>query len=297
MKCPKCGYLGFEDSQRCRNCGFEFSLAPRASAVSDATIRPDPVGRNSGADLLFDDITRSEQKPVHASDEAFDLTGLTAAAAPDVRDLPLFGGRASDRSEPGVAASLRPRAPLAVRRATPEVPRARTRTPHAWTDALDLEGPPAAELGERASGPSEQPERAAPVPSRVAAALMDATLMGGLDATVGYFTLRLCGLQLGEWNRLSVVPLVAFLLLLNGGYFVAFTAVGGQSIGKMALGIKVVGQDGGAVSVGRAALRALVCLASALPLGLGFLLAVVGRDRRALHDRLARTRVVKPSSH
>ena len=32
MKCPKCGYLGFEHVERCRNCGYDFSLT--AAAVS-----------------------------------------------------------------------------------------------------------------------------------------------------------------------------------------------------------------------------------------------------------------------
>src|SRR4051794_28175145 len=27
MKCPKCGYLGFEPADRCRNCQYDFSLA------------------------------------------------------------------------------------------------------------------------------------------------------------------------------------------------------------------------------------------------------------------------------
>ena len=27
MKCSKCGYLGFETGDRCRNCGYQFSLA------------------------------------------------------------------------------------------------------------------------------------------------------------------------------------------------------------------------------------------------------------------------------
>src|SRR5579884_2152395 len=27
MKCPKCGYLGFDHVDRCRNCGYDFSLA------------------------------------------------------------------------------------------------------------------------------------------------------------------------------------------------------------------------------------------------------------------------------
>jgi uncharacterized RDD family membrane protein YckC len=47
------------------------------------------------------------------------------------------------------------------------------------------------------------------------------------------------------------------------------------------------------VSFGQATVRAVGYVVSALPLGLGFLPALAGRDRRALHDRLADTRVVK----
>jgi len=38
MKCPKCGYLGFERVERCRNCGYEFSLTS-LSAEPELTIR------------------------------------------------------------------------------------------------------------------------------------------------------------------------------------------------------------------------------------------------------------------
>ena len=44
---------------------------------------------------------------------------------------------------------------------------------------------------------------------------------------------------------------------------------------------------------GQAVLRAVAYLVSALPVGLGFLPALVGVEKRALHDRLAHTRVVK----
>jgi uncharacterized RDD family membrane protein YckC len=94
---------------------------------------------------------------------------------------------------------------------------------------------------------------------------------------------------------LPLLPLAAFFLLLNGGYFVAFTAVGGQSIGKMAVGIKVVGQEDGSVPLGQATLRTLAYLVSALPLGAGFVPGIIRPDRLALHDRLAHTRVVRPS--
>ncbi len=48
--------------------------------------------------------------------------------------------------------------------------------------------------------------------------------------------------------------------------------------------------------IGRATLRTLAYLVSALPLGAGFLAGVISADRLALHDRLAHTRVVRPSS-
>jgi len=33
MKCPKCNYLGFETGDRCKNCGYDFSLL--AAPVSE----------------------------------------------------------------------------------------------------------------------------------------------------------------------------------------------------------------------------------------------------------------------
>ena len=52
----------------------------------------------------------------------------------------------------------------------------------------------------------------------------------------GYFTLRMAGLSMAEWSVLPVAPMATFLGLLKVAYFYAFTAVGGQTIGKMAVG-------------------------------------------------------------
>jgi uncharacterized RDD family membrane protein YckC len=142
---------------------------------------------------------------------------------------------------------------------------------------------------------SSASEIAAAPARRMMAALVDAALLLGVDAAVLYFTLRLCNLTLSQVLELPLFPLLSFFVLLNGGYLIAFTAVGGQSIGKMALGIKVVSDEDLPVPFGRATLRTLAYLASALPLGAGFLPGVLGADRLALHDRLAHTRVVRPS--
>jgi uncharacterized RDD family membrane protein YckC len=106
----------------------------------------------------------------------------------------------------------------------------------------------------------------------------------------------LCDLTADELWILPKGPLVAFLLLQNGGYLVAFTA-GGQTLGKMATGVRVVRSDSDAsLDFGRAFLRTLMWAVLALPVGLGFLTALFSRDHRGLHDRFAGTRVVRASA-
>jgi len=83
-----------------------------------------------------------------------------------------------------------------------------------------------------------------------------------------------------------------FLLLLKVAYTFAFTTIGGQTIGKMAARIRVVSDEGPMITPALAFRRTLGAVASVLTLGSTFLPAIVGRERRALHDRMARTRVV-----
>jgi uncharacterized RDD family membrane protein YckC len=273
MKCPKCEYLGFETSDRCRNCGYEFSLAQSADPHFDLSLA---LGDS-------EPLIPSPDAQAHMR-QFLDLDRIIGGPHEAAEDLPLF------------PTPSRPRAPLGVRRATPEILRARIKTPRPHEETL-FEAPPAA-LGYASAGAraAAAPEMAATAGSRILAALVDGAILLGLDAAVIYFTLRLCNLTAGEVLELPVIPLMAFVLLLNGGYFVAFTAVGGQSIGKMAVGIKVVSDEDRPVPFGRATLRTLAYIVSALPFGAGFLPGVVGADRLALHDRLAHTRVVRPSS-
>ena len=108
-----------------------------------------------------------------------------------------------------------------------------------------------------------------------------------------HFTLAILRSPWSRLLELPVLPLVAFCLLLNAGYVVAFTVASGQTIGKMAAGIRVVSDASWRVPVSQAALRAALAPLSLLTLGLGYLPALVGSDRRALHDRLSNTRVVR----
>jgi len=84
----------------------------------------------------------------------------------------------------------------------------------------------------------------------------------------------------------------AMLLLLAAGFFAGFWAWGGQTLGMRAWRMQVRGQDGEALTPGRALLRLAALLPSMLPLGLGLLWVLFDREGLALHDRLSGTRVI-----
>jgi uncharacterized RDD family membrane protein YckC len=82
-----------------------------------------------------------------------------------------------------------------------------------------------------------------------------------------------------------------FSSILGAGYSVVFHWIWGQTLGKMALQIRVVSMDGGPLSFGQSVGRYFATFLSALILGIGFVMAGVRSDKRALHDLLAGTRV------
>jgi uncharacterized RDD family membrane protein YckC len=65
------------------------------------------------------------------------------------------------------------------------------------------------------------------------------------------------------------------------------------TMGKVICSVRVIGPDGGRISVRRSAIRNGAKLLSALPLGLGFLWALFSKDRRTWHDKWTDTRVVR----
>jgi uncharacterized RDD family membrane protein YckC len=285
MKCPKCLYISFDSSERCRNCGYEFSLAVGAEGF-DLPIQTgqEAIGPLSDFELGHD----GESAATGAAGSLPQPRPITSSF-----DLPLFKERRREDDAPLVAPPAVPRTPLAVRRSNP-VSRGANRTT-ADEPVLDLEAPlPSERVAARRADVHSEP-LAASVGPRFLAALVDAIILGSIGLAVLYLTLKICGLQFAHVAVIPPVPFTAFLLLVAVGYLTLFTAAGGQTIGKMAAGIKVVSTDVHhlRVPLGHAVLRAAAYLASALPAGLGFLPAVFGADRRAIHDRLADTRVVK----
>jgi uncharacterized RDD family membrane protein YckC len=94
-------------------------------------------------------------------------------------------------------------------------------------------------------------------------------------------------------ERVIAASVAAAVALVLATYATLAHALGGATLGKRLVGIRVVGPDGRPPSPARSAVRSLLAVASAALLGLGFLLALFTRTGRALHDLAARTWVVK----
>lgn len=144
-------------------------------------------------------------------------------------------------------------------------------------------------------GADEAPS-AADVPAgfwvRAAASFFDNAFLLAVGLTAIFISRLLWG-PLVETSPVLRASLTAFHITFGACYYVLLHWVYGQTIGKMLLDVKVVALDGGPLSLGRSALRWIGYLFSFLPFLLGYVMAGIRPDKRALHDLIARTRVIR----
>ena len=259
---------------------------------------------------------RQSSATAAASEAAVPPAPRPPAAQPAVRHvprvapaLPLFHPGSADSDEPLIKVPAAPRPPLAVRR-TPDKPRLRTVAKPVSNvpepDPVLAFAEEASSIATRRAAAVSAPARKRPAASasvtvttsgpvrRLTAAFVDHLILLSIDAIVIYFTVQLAGLPFSAWRTVPIVPLALFLMMVKGSYFCVFTMLGGQTVGKMATGIRVVTDSDQEVEPARAVQRTLAALASVATVGIGFAPVLFAGDRRALHDRVAGTRVVGP---
>lgn len=104
-------------------------------------------------------------------------------------------------------------------------------------------------------------------------------------------------LQSGETLAIAIAVFLIFInvittILLWLFYFVGSWVLVGQTLGKNIMGLRVVAYDGNLITVKYAFIRYIGYWLSAIPFFLGYLWVLVDDDRRAWHDKLAKTNVI-----
>lgn len=123
---------------------------------------------------------------------------------------------------------------------------------------------------------------------RAGAKIIDGIILSIVGLALGFvgslITSSVAGRSILQ-NVLSIVLDIAYVTYFLGTY--------SATPGKMACGLKVVRPDGERISYARACGRSLAEFVSSLILGIGYLMVIFDEEKRALHDRICDTRVVK----
>jgi uncharacterized RDD family membrane protein YckC len=136
---------------------------------------------------------------------------------------------------------------------------------------------------------------AAPRPAslvrRLASGLYDLLLNVALAMLATFPFVLAFGDSTEGWRRHLLQAWIVFVI---GLYYVGFWTRGGQTLPMKTWRIRLVRADtGGPVSPARAAHRYALAVLGLAAAGVGFAWALVDRDRRFLHDRLAGTEIVE----
>jgi uncharacterized RDD family membrane protein YckC len=115
---------------------------------------------------------------------------------------------------------------------------------------------------------------------RFAAWIIDVIILGIVGAVLG--------LVLGDGPEVSLLS-----ILIGFVYTVGFWVAEGATPGKMALGVRIVSDNGDPISPGQAIGRYFAQILSALILFIGFFMIGWTKKKQGLHDMLAGTVCIK----
>jgi uncharacterized RDD family membrane protein YckC len=136
---------------------------------------------------------------------------------------------------------------------------------------------------------------------RVGAKMIDWIILGVVQQVINAFGALMMGDALDNSNPDNLDPAsIAFVMgfvlvsfLLQIAYDTYFLGRFGATLGKMACGLKVVAPDGNPISYWRAMGRYFAEIVSKMTAGIGYLLVAFDSQKRALHDHICSTRVIR----
>ena len=135
---------------------------------------------------------------------------------------------------------------------------------------------------------------------RFVAVIIDSIILGVVDTILNFAVLGTSTARLTAANPADIGAVMSGLgmiwvisLAVQCGYETFFIGKMAATPGKMAMGLKVVRADGSPVDYARAAGRYFAKILSGIILLIGYIMAAFDAQKRALHDMICDTRVIK----
>jgi uncharacterized RDD family membrane protein YckC len=273
MKCPACGYVSFDDLEKCKKCG-----GPLLSLEREPSEEKESLLQEELFSLRLDEEMPPEGETVNSQELGDGEGEEEVTPSPSDEDDALF---LPDQESPvSVTAS-------ADLLSTQEAP---------------LPAFPAEESLSVIDDESEIPEdlwveEGAGFLTRLQALAIDLAILGGVLTLF----IAAAGLVLSTsgygWTRLKTpeglaalfLPFYLLSLLLSLSYFTFFLGWSGRTPGKALLKLDVRRTDGGEMTYTRGFLRGVGYLVSLTFVGLGFLWIAFDERKRGWHDYLSGT--------
>ena len=129
---------------------------------------------------------------------------------------------------------------------------------------------------------------------RVGAKIIDWIILSIVNFVLSFVTVLVIGLWENETLAI-ILPILQNILAFafNIVYVTYFLGKYSATPGKMACGLKVVRPDGEKISYARACGRFFADMLSAMIFYVGYIMVAFDEEKRALHDHICDTRVIK----
>jgi uncharacterized RDD family membrane protein YckC len=130
---------------------------------------------------------------------------------------------------------------------------------------------------------------------RALAKIVDGIILQIINGIITYAGFMMAGMGArGSEPNFAVIGLTyAINLIVQLFYYTFFVGAYGATPGKMACKIRIVNADGSKVSYQKAMGRCLAEILSFVTCFIGYLMAAFDDEKRALHDRICDTRVIR----
>ncbi len=319
LQCPACSADYRKGDLFCRQCGAPVAPPPPLKAVcascGTAVILPARFCNACGRALPDDAAAPSHAAITSGAGGAAAAPASELAPAPELAPPlppPPIEAVVQAEAAPDIVEAREPQEPEPPQAVVTAPPGLRSEvtmpTPPASLSARKLEPPrpqppvpprPARQAAARPSAhESRRPSQRASAGARLVAAIADGlVVMLAQSVVLGPLALYWWGRELPtDSGQLPFLPILLSLatipvaLMIGAGYYVWGWGVAGATPGKRLMGLVVETREGSSpIGPACAFVRLIGYAASALPLGLGFLLVPLSGE--GLHDKLAGTRV------
>ncbi|HEX9667706.1 MAG TPA: RDD family protein [Thermodesulfobacteriota bacterium] len=253
MKCPKCGFNSFDFLEKCKKCGSSTGVKPESDALYKSHELSKRYEEAKTKRSTEDERKKIEDVVVKQSEKEETTENVEEVLSLDYN---------ADSSNHVLTLETNP------------IIEYETETPKTDRVKSDLAG----------------------FSTRSISLLIDLVIIFSLTALVLSTGIYIAANDLifdTDYTLNFIATIFFFLIIVCSSYFVFLEGYGGKTIGKMIMGITVIGDDGGSIDIIKAFTRWAVSFFSASFFFIGFLWALFDSKSQTWHDKIAGTLVVK----